>query len=519
MNPNYFRSKLPKFKTYAHPADQQNQKTSMANYREIIPNRKLTVKRGVFPYAIHANPVSKQEVFGKDQHLSNDQNDSFQKQKNVFNLFNEKNPSGEPLFENKTKPAASTGFFGSNTQRQATPIPSKSKNPGNEDVTLSSSSNTTKINKKVLLDQYLTEQYNAVVKAKNSSTTRHKFMNFDAQEAFQICTYKRIGEVMNESIITASSRFKCSLELTSKIRKNLCKLHIERKNEQNLEETRAEFPDCPADKCEPATHKENRPRENVFASSPNNVFPEKKRAKNENKMDFRNGGFRFDDSTIENDRLSYWKGNNMRNQLNGGNDRNYQRSPRLFGVPEKSNGYNLTPSSPPNINRNFEKELRTPVFLGKAHNRDNKNIPLSPTRGGNFSPNDHLESGCKAVNSPTLFFSDTVDSPITPKNDENMNATMPANNKMFSLDSAVFKRKFSPELANPIEILKCSRRKSKSNKKKTPREKIITPNPSYSDSTCHGARFKHYNGYRDEKFLTRRYKYSKFNLNEGKYFS
>ena len=83
-----------------------------------------------------------------------------------------------------------------------------------------------------------------------ASSIQPKHINFDAQEALQICTYKQIGEVMNKSFIEASSKFKSSLgtvrffnrisislnntvnvifiEMTSSIRKDLVKLHIQR---------------------------------------------------------------------------------------------------------------------------------------------------------------------------------------------------------------------------------------------------------------------------------------------------
>lgn len=78
------------------------------------------------------------------------------------------------------------------------------------------------------------------------------------------------------------------------------------------------------------------------------------------------------------------------------------------------------------------------------------------------------------------------------------------------------KRKFSPELINPIDMMNCPRAKSPK-KKTTRRRKIVTPNPSYSDSTCHGVNpFKRSKKTHDN-FLTKRNDYSKFDIRNEKY--
>lgn len=88
----------------------------------------------------------------------------FQKPKNSFNLFKKKAADERPLFENNPKPSTSTGFFATKPQQPpATPL--NTRNP-REDVTLSNCSNTTEKNKQVLLNLYLQEQYNSVLKTK-----------------------------------------------------------------------------------------------------------------------------------------------------------------------------------------------------------------------------------------------------------------------------------------------------------------------------------------------------------------
>lgn len=143
---------------------------------------------------------------------------------------------------------------------------------------------------------------------------------------------------------------------------------------------------------------------------------------------------------MKTDTLSHWKGNDIRNQSDEGNDKPLRRYPHLCNMPEQSNGWNKLATPPPlnntlNFIRDFEMKKQN-AFLEKLDDGDNvyNKSPLFPTQR-EITPDNPMKSKFKAVNSPTLFFSDTDDSVIIPKVDKSK-TQMPTKNH-FSLDSAV----------------------------------------------------------------------------------